>query len=135
MSGAIYFAISDSQELRDLGVENVLSDYEGELISRDSLTVILRWGSQNYQRVVRTGPRDLDVWVHMPAEMGTDFTMINRALNEITKIIESIGEEPGPDGVSVTEAVKVGASGNIHDPGFNSFTRNYSYRVQLAEMV
>ena len=135
MSGAIYEAIDGNAKLRSLGVGEVLSDYTAEAISRDYMTVILRWGGQNYQRSVRTGPRDLDVWVHMPKEFGTDFTAINRCLTEITVTLEEMIQAEGSDGLVVTEAVKVGASGNQYDPGFESMNRYCSYRVQLREMV
>lgn len=135
MSGAIYNAIDQNAKLRSLGVGDVYSDYESETISRDHLTVILRWGAQQYQRSVRTGPRDLDVYVHMPKEYGTDFTTINLCLAEITSTLEEMEQVVGPDNVVVTEAVKVGSSGNIYDPGFESMSRSVSYRVQLREMV
>ena len=131
MSGAVYQAIDEDAVLRTLGVVDVLTDYSGEEINRSGLTVILRWGGQSYQRSVRTGPRDLDVWVHSPQEFGTDYTLINLCLAEITNSLEELVHVKGDDGVFVTEAVKIGASGNIQDPGFNSIARYCSYRVQL----
>lgn len=139
MSGAIRAAIAGSAELRAIGVgdpdDHVLTDFFGETIGRGSMTVVLRWGGEQYQRAVKTGPRDLDVWVHAPVEWGNDYTRINRALAEITKILENMPPDPGEDGVSVTEAVKVSASGHLNDPGFETIARYTSYRVQLRQMV
>lgn len=135
MSGAIFDAIDSNARLRSLGVGEVYTDYSQETVRRDCLTVILRWGDQNYYRSVLTGPRNLDVWVHQPAEWGTDYTDINLCLAEVTATLEEMVQVSGEDNLVVTEAVKVGASRNINDPGFDTNTRYCSYRVLLREMV
>lgn len=137
MSGRIFTALSTDTELETLGVKNVFTDYSAEEIPREGITIILRWGDENYNRSVRTGPRDLAVWVHSPMEFGTDYTAINNVLDRVKEILESdlIVQDPGADGIAVTEAAKVGSSSNLRDPGFNTIMRNNRYRVLLRRVV
>lgn len=135
MSGRIFMALSTDPELASLGVTHVFTDYGAEEIPREGLTMILRWGDENYQRSVRTGPRDLAVWVHSPMENGTDYTVINRVLDRVGIVLGEIVHEVGDDGVSVTSVGKIGASGNMRDPGFNTIFRYTRYQVLLRTVV
>ncbi len=130
--GAIFDMINDDPEM--VGCD-VFSDYTAEDVSRESFTVILRWGAQDFQRSVLTGPRDLDVWVHQPKEIGTDYTAINEILDTIDEIMSRAGGEQGADRVKVTLVDKIGSSRNLEDPGFDTFCRYNSYRVLARKMV
>lgn len=135
MSGRIFAALSTDSVLESLGVGHVFTDYSAEEIPREGLTVILRWGDENYNRTVQTGPRDLAVWAHSPMENGTDYTIVNKVLKRITSILEAIVHEVGDDEVSVTQAKKIGASRNLRDPGFNTICRYNRYEVLLHDVV
>ena len=134
-SGKIFTTLATDSELEALGVQNVFSEYSAETIPREGLTIILRWGDEDYRRAVKTGPRDLSVWVHSPMENGTDYTQINRVLDRVKNILEPMVHEVGDDGVQVTSAEKVGGSRNLRDPGFNTITRYNRYAVLLRTVV
>lgn len=132
-SAAIYRVLSTDPALRQLGLAegSVLPDFTGEVIPRDSLCIVLRWGPQQYRGAAATGPTVLTVWVHQPVEMGTDYTLINQVHSRVRRILTDMVQVVGTDNVRVTSVEFDGLGGAHKDDGFNTITKNAGYRVLL----
>lgn len=133
-SGAVVKAILSDPGLisKAGGTDFVFPDYALEEAPRNGVFVILRWGGQDVTPGIRKGPVDLTVWVHEPVENSTDYTKIIGVLGDIRIILETMSDDPGPDGVCVRDVAFQGSSGNLYDPGFKTITKNSLYRVLLA---
>lgn len=132
MSGAVHSALKNDPFLIQQDVaEHVYTDYSMETAPRDGLFIILRWGSQNVTPGIKTGPETLTVWVHQPREHGSDYTVVRQILRRVQQVLEGLEHVAGADNLSVTSIDYQGDSGNLFDPGFQTITRNSTYRVLL----
>lgn len=135
-SAAVFQALARDPQLNALGItaDAIFPDYVAEVVPRNGMFLILRWGSQDYRSSVQTGPVDLTVWVHQPAEQGSDYGNINKVRNRVRAVLEGMEQATGSDGYRVTSIGYAGASGNLYDPGFKTITKNDRYMV-LMRMV
>ncbi|UVK63821.1 tail terminator [Gordonia phage LilyPad] len=133
-SGAVYQALSNDATLQSLcgGTDFVFPDYTMEEAPRDRPFIILRWGAQDVTRGIRRGPVDLTIWAHQAREDSSDYTLLTQILYHCKTILEQMDQTPGADGVRVNDVIFQGNSGNLYDPGFQTITKNSSYRVLLA---
>lgn len=141
MSGKVFQLLAENAALNSLGIDEncIFTDWSADTPPRDGIFVIMRWGPEQYVSAVRTGPRDLDVWVHQPQEFGTDFTIIDRITRSIRRALEEANfssvELIGDDDIEFVQADYKGHGGNVNDPGFKTFTKRSSYTVLLRTMV
>lgn len=134
MSGAVFQALEQDSSLTALlGTgDRIFPDYSMETAPREGLFLILRWGAQNVTLPGGgRGPQSLTVWAHQPRENGSDYTRIRTILRRVQEVLEGLGEASGDDGLAVTDIKFQGDSGNLMDPGFQTITRNSTYRVLL----
>lgn len=132
-SAVVYEALTTDPVLIAQGIDrdSVFTDYSSEVVPRQDLFVILRWGNQLYRAATRTGPTVLTVWVHQPVEMGSDYTEINKIHDQIRRVLTDLAPAIGADDVGFVTADFDGLGGNMEDPGFHTITRNAGYRVLL----
>ena len=93
------------------------------------LFLVLRWGggSKGLQNI--TGPRDLVVWAHLPEEIGTDYTLIDQALDAAKSVLTQMVDVPGADGYTVTTIDYNAESDDMKDPGFQTIFRQMTFQV------
>lgn len=112
--------------------ENVLTNWSGEgrpnVLSPGGF-IVLRWESitRAFKRIA--GPRDLTVWGHYPIEKSDDFSHIDEILSRTKDVLCDIEDFAGGDGYTVTCVDYFGESGDLKDPGFQTITRNMTFRV------
>ncbi len=75
------------------------------------------------------GAEELLVWAHVHRELMRDYTVVNAILNRAREIITELPQTLGSDGWEFTAASWQGYSGDLFDDGYNSLTRNSSFRV------
>lgn len=122
----------DSVLQNDLGPVDIYANYEIESSNgpnfRDRMFAVLRFGGKE-GKVGTHGPTDLDVWVHMPEEMGSDFVTIDNVSNRIIEIITGLEQEDGADGQTLTVAKYMSSGGDFTDPGYKTVTRNSTFQL------
>ncbi|AHN84034.1 hypothetical protein GJ25_gp023 [Mycobacterium phage Hawkeye] len=117
--------------------ENIISNYSKE--GRPSnlnpgAFAIIRWGDKTIDPAVDTGPRDMTVWVHYPEEVSTDFSRVDKILHRVKEVLLPLAEVMGADGQTLVCVDLFGESGDLTDPGFQTITRNVTFRV-LSRMT
>ncbi|AKU45316.1 hypothetical protein MADRUGA_26 [Mycobacterium phage Madruga] len=82
---------------------------------------------------ISRGPRTVTVAVHHPRSGDADYAPITNYLNQIDSALLPIENEMGADNVRVSQVARGGRSGNLIDEGWNTITRNATYRVSYDE--
>lgn len=101
-----------------------------------SAFAILRWGDEGapiWGSEPERGPRQVNVWVHFPAELTTDFDKVNRVLDRIDAVARELRDAPGEDNYTLSFVKVGGRSGDLVDDGFNTITRNGSYDIYQVQ--
>lgn len=134
MSRAAFFeAISTHSRLNDLGLteDTIFHNYSSEERPSDTTPfIILRWGSNErppFQKV--KAPEHLTLWVHWPADLTNDYTKLITILDEIDDVAGDLRDLPGTDGYTLSFVEIGGRSGDFHDTGFNTITKNANYQL------
>lgn len=130
---AVLQALREDADLNALvPPENVLTNWSKEgrpnILSPGGF-MVLRWEATSRAFKKIAGPRDLTIWAHWPVEKSTDFTHIDAILNRTKDVLCDIEDTVGGDGYTVTCVDYAGESGDVNDPGFQTITRNMTFRV------
>lgn len=130
---AVLSALRDDISFNSLvPTQNIVMNYRGE--GRPSnLTpgpfIVLRWGSGLVDDAVKRGPRELQVWVHVPEEQSTDYSRIDQIMFAAKSLLTALSDTPGGDGLTVTACDFTGESDDMRDPGFETIMRYMTFRV------
>lgn len=131
MRELIYDALVEDQVLIDLGFDDdhIMPNYGFEDVPRDKMFLIIRFSEQEIIAAhIGRGPEVVEVWCHMPKEVGNDMVAIREVLTEVKDII--MGLEGQSDSRYRITAVKFdGMGGDLSDPGYNTYTKNLAFRV------
>lgn len=101
----------------------------------DGLFIVLRWEElSNYSQVYTSSAVDravrmLEVRVHSPREVSTNFDAIDKVLDRIDKIFLSVEHLAGSDANTVTLIERSGRGADQHDEGFDTVVRSALYAV------
>jgi hypothetical protein len=79
------------------------------------------------------GPRTMQIWVHIPADISRDYGPISTILNRIDDILLAMENVVGLDGVRCGQIYRHSRSRNTIDPGWKTATRNALYSVSYDE--
>lgn len=109
----------------------------------DGPFVVFNWQestnfSQTYagmQNGLDKAPRVLQLWVHIPYRISTDYDDINRILNRINMIFKPLEHAKGTDNQRVTMVRTAGRSANLTDEGYQTITRHATYGVLYDELA
>lgn len=112
---------------------NIIANPQGEGRPDDLIPnnfIVLRWGEQDWNQVVRRGPRNLTVWAHTPKELSTSYNDIDKILGIVTYIISPIEMQLGADGWKITMCWPSGGwSGDLVDVGYNTISKNAGFKI------
>jgi hypothetical protein len=76
-----------------------------------------------------TGAEDVAIWAHLPKEIGRDYTLIDAIIKRVNDIMLSFVDVVGSDGWALSGASWLGTSADLFDDGYNSWTKNTTFRV------
>ncbi|ACI12441.1 hypothetical protein SEA_BECKERTON_20 [Mycobacterium phage Beckerton] len=107
----------------------------------DGPFVVFNWQestifSQTYTGMrngIPKAPRTLQIWVHFPWDISTDYDDLNRILNRIDQIFAGLEHQTGTDGQRVTMVRTAGRSSNLLDEGYKTIARHATYGVLYDE--
>lgn len=125
---------SDATLLSLVAAENILPNYSREgrpsNLAPDAF-IILRWeeSQANIGRERDSDTRTLTVWAHYPAELSTDFGRVDAVLSAVKDVLVNLEHAIGPDGYTVTCVEYQGKSGDMKDDGFDTISRNSTFKV------
>lgn len=86
--------------------------------------VVLRWGVTTVG-IGGARPIDLGVWVYDKNPSYDTILAILRRIRQIMELMPLVRTDEG----SIIEAVWTGSSDDLHDPNYNAYVRNESYRI------
>lgn len=131
MREMIYDALVNDQGLADLGFDedHIMPNYGFDDVPRDKMFLIIRYAEQEIVAThIGRGPEIVEFWAHLPQEVGNDMVSVREALRVVKDIITSL--EGQSDGSWRISAVKFdGMGSDLSDPGYNTFTKNLSFRI------
>ncbi|ABD58438.1 gp22 [Mycobacterium phage PBI1] len=90
---------------------------------------VIRWGGKTIDPAVNRGPRDVNIWVHIPQRQSTDYTRIDRILKRTKEIMLSLEDVAGADGAHLVSTRFLAESDDLVDPGFETITRYATFSV------
>jgi hypothetical protein len=99
-----------------------------DVVPRKGPFIILRWEEETLQRGGYGRREVLTVWAHEARESSTDYGKINEILDRVEEILMNNIHVSGTDGV-LTQVTYNGRSGELHDEGYKTITRNAAFSV------
>lgn len=131
MREIIYQELINDGELADMGFSeaNVFPNYGWETLPRDKVFLIIRFAEQEIiSGHIGRGPEVVEVWAHMPKEFGSDIASLRDTLLVVKDIVLGLEGAKGY-GYEITSVGFDGLGGDLSDPGYNTFTKNISFRI------
>lgn len=136
----IYEKLSSNSVLNSLGINgNSIFELQS-LDERPNLScfLVINWqdSTQNFfnsQSFNLNIPRTMTLWVHQPWDITRDYSIIDKALNEVDKELLSLEQNLGTDSIRVSCVDKISRSGNLMDEAWKTIARNATYRVLYDE--
>lgn len=137
MPSILYEALADDAGLANLGLKKrIYEDTSAdERPTSDGVFIVV-----SFMETVLTskaplgkGPRNVIVAVHQPWHLGRSYDKINKIIERVTEIYESIVQQSGKDEIRVTEISLTGKSRQFSDPGWQTLTRTATYGVLYQE--
>jgi hypothetical protein len=74
-------------------------------------------------------------WVHMPREMGLDYSIIDLALEQIKALVTNVTHLAGSDGWSLTGGKWIDTSRDLVDEAFNTLVRYSTFTAATRSLV
>lgn len=90
----------------------------------EQLFLTIHWEDRTQSFQAR-GPETLVVWVH---DKQRDYGRVDQVIIRLITILEAAVHLVGSDG-TLTQATWTGTSGDLFDDGYNTVTKNVSFRV------
>jgi hypothetical protein len=72
------------------------------------------------------GPQNLTVWFH---DRQRTYERVNAGIDRLKTVMAGVIHLPGSDGWTITQADWQGDTGDLWDDGYETLTRNTSYRI------
>jgi hypothetical protein len=132
---AVFKAISEDPTLNllDITADTVFPNWASKTRPSDTTPfIILRWQEET-KEINMDGPRMLDVWVHIPMEISSDYGRLDEILYFVTKALRALIQKPGEDGFTVTQIIEHGKSADFYDNAYDTISRNASFGVLSHE--
>lgn len=82
-----------------------------------------------------TGIETVSYWVHIPLEMGRDYSIIDLAIEQIKELMLNVVHLTGTDGWSLTGGTWVDTSRDLLDEAFNTLVKYVTFRTATHSIV
>lgn len=136
----VYSMLTTDVRMTDLGFHadpqaNVIVNYDGEqrppitITSDNPMFLVIRWLNEDFDPMMKRGPRHFDIWLHMAREFSTDYTRIDDVIEVLDDVLTNILDTPGADGRSVTTIEQEGRSMDLQDDIYQTVCRQASYKM------
>lgn len=133
----LFEVLVDDAELQSLGITSGRIKESQSIDSRpfaDGYFVTINMEESTIANAaIARGPRNCTFAVHHSADIDRDYGPITDILNRIDRLVLSIEDDTGSDGVRVSVVRRGGRSGNLLDEGWNTITRTATYGVLYNE--
>lgn len=137
---AIYNALTTDPTLIALGFHGepnatVLVNFDGDQRPSDTIFMALNYQNEDWSLLFKRSIKHLMVWVHCYREYSTDFTIIDKAIDAIDKVLTNLVQVDGSDGYTLTLAETESKSRDLRDDTYQTICRSVSYRILSRETV
>jgi hypothetical protein len=130
---AVFEALVNDSVLNGLGINENSVFHNYSLEERPIAFgpfIILRWGDTDRPPWAGVkAPVRLVLWAHLPLEVTTDFSRLEKILDACDNALKSVEDVSGSDGYTVTCVRATGRSGDFKDDGFQTISKNSGYEV------
>ncbi len=135
MRSLIYTALAEDAALADnFHVGKVLVNNQFTEVPHDRKFLVIKYNNQVLRsRGFGRGPVEVQVWCHVPVELGRDYVNIENTLHEVKIIMFALADEADAEW-RITDVRFNGLSGDLHDEGFGTLVKHASFEV-LAHRV
>jgi hypothetical protein len=82
-----------------------------------------------------TGRDTVSYWVHIPREMGADYSLIDMAIEQIKSLMVNAVHLVGSDGWSLTGGTWIDTSRDLVDDAFNTLTKFVTFTAATRSLV
>lgn len=82
-----------------------------------------------------TGAETVSYWVHMPKELGRDYSVIDLAIEQIKALMAEVVHLAGSDGWSLTSGMWIDTSRDLTDDAFNTLVKYVTFRTATRSLV
>lgn len=82
-----------------------------------------------------TGRDTVSFWVHVPRELGRDYSLIDLALEQIKALMHNVVHFAGSDGWSLTAGTWVDTSRDLTDDAFHTIVKYATFTTATRSLV